>query len=81
MVAQGYTQEIMAEVEKLAPDKQRRVLEFVRGLTRPRGESGAALLESLATLDFSPEDLKEIAEAVENCEKVDWDEWDLPAGH
>ena len=45
---------------------------------KPRGIHGSLMLQIARELDFSPEDFREIAEAVEDCEKIDWDEWDSP---
>ncbi len=79
MTTRDYTQEILEQVHKLDADKQRRVLEFVRSLTHPRGEPGSKLIADIRRLNFSPEDVAEMAEAIKDCERIDWDEWDIPA--
>lgn len=72
-------QAILDEVRKLKPDQQQQVLDFIRRLELPRGEPGWRLIQDAREIDFPADDLAEIAEAIEDCEKIDWDEWDLPA--
>jgi len=68
--------EIIEQINRLAQDEQRRVLEFVRALahSRPGGESGRNLLKWVGCIP--PEDLKEMEQAIEEgCEGVDQNEW------
>lgn len=76
--------QIQSEVDSLGPDDQLRVLEFVRNLGHvcekrpglPPGTPGTELIRAAEQLDFSPDDLREMAEAIEEgCEQVDPSEW------
>jgi hypothetical protein len=67
---------VTEEVKALAPDLQRRVLEFARALalSTPRGVPGRQLLQSAGEL--RPEDARLMREAIEQgCERVDAHEW------
>ncbi len=64
MTTRDYTQKILEQVHKLDADQQRRVLEFVRSLPRPRGEPGSSLIADIRRLNFSPADVAEMAEAI-----------------
>ena len=64
------------EVRALAPELQRRVLEFTRALavSEPRGVPGKQLLRFAG--DLTPEDAQLMREAIElGCEKIDTHEW------
>ncbi len=67
---------VTEEVKALAPELQRRVLEFARALavSTPRGVPGSQLLQFAGEL--TPEDARLMREAIEQgCEKVDAREW------
>lgn len=67
---------VAEEVRALAPELQRRVLEFARALavSEPRGVPGGQLLRLAGEL--SPEDAQLMREAIEQgCEKIDAHEW------
>jgi len=67
---------VTEEVKALAPDLQRRVLEFARALalSTPRGVPGRQLLQFSGELSL--EDARLMREAIERgCEKVDAHEW------
>jgi hypothetical protein len=67
---------VAEEVRALAPELQKRVLEFARALaiSTPRGVHGRQLLRFAGEL--SPEDARLMRETIEQgCEKVDSDEW------
>ena len=72
-------EEIINQLDDLSPDQQRRVLDFTRKIkaeTLPEGTPGEVLWELARSINFDPEDLKEIAEAIEaECERIDWDGW------
>ncbi len=72
-------QKILDEIRKLDTGQQQQVLAYIRRLERPRGEPGWQLVKHAREINFPPEDLAEIAEAIKDCERIDWDEWDLPA--
>jgi len=70
------TQQIVAQVEKLPLELQRRVLDFVNALalSQPKGVRGEQLLRFAGIINT--DDLLAMAEAIEeSCERVDWDEW------
>ena len=67
---------VTEEVRALAPELQRRVLEFARTLavSTPRGVPGRQLLQF--TGELTPEDARLMREAIEQgCEKVDPHDW------
>jgi hypothetical protein len=65
--------EIIEQVDRLEAPQQRRVLDFVRGLTRS-GTPGGELLHFARSIDAA--DLAEMSQAIEeSCEKVDPDGW------
>jgi len=64
------------EVRTLAPELQRRVLEFARALavSQPRGVPGRQLLRFAGKL--TPEDAQIMRDAIEQgCERIDSHEW------
>jgi hypothetical protein len=66
--------ELLDQLDKLSPQKQRRVLEFARSLSRPRGMTVDQLYAFAGSI--SPEDLKLMEEAIEEgCEQIEPDEW------
>jgi hypothetical protein len=67
--------QIVAELGNLAPDAQRRVLEFVRALRGlGQGMSVDQLRKHVGTID--PDEGKAMVEAIEaGCEQVNLDEW------
>jgi hypothetical protein len=73
-------QVITEQIQDLTEEEQRRVLEFVRSLHRPKGVSGKEFLERTKDIRISPDDLELMRQAIEEeFEKVDPNEWDLPA--
>ena len=71
-----FPSQIHSELDGLAPEEQRRVLEYVRNLKQnPKGMTGAAFKQFVGIL--STADAKSIIDAIEaGCERVDVD--DLP---
>jgi hypothetical protein len=67
------TQQIIERVNRLDTDQQRKVLEFVRELERPRGVSARSLLKFAGRI--APDDIKRMEQAMEDCERIDPDEW------
>jgi hypothetical protein len=68
--------EIIEQINRLAQDEQRRVLEFAKALaqSRPTGEPGKNLLKWVGCIPA--QDLKEMEQAIEEgCERVDQNEW------
>lgn len=69
-------QEILDQIRKLDLDQQKQVLDFVRGLTHPKGVLVRDFLEYTHDIQISPEDLeimKRVAEVDE--ERIEWDDW------
>jgi hypothetical protein len=70
----GVREEIVARVDKLSPDMQNRVLQFVASLAAPKGERGADLRAFSGTLD--PVSAREMIRVIEEeCERVDAGDW------
>ncbi|MGB9593173.1 MAG: hypothetical protein ACPL7R_03420 [Anaerolineae bacterium] len=68
--------EILAELDRLGAEQQRRVLDFARALAaaKPRGVPGKVLLPFSGAIPH--EDARAIAAAIEEaCERVNPDEW------
>ena len=60
---------LIAQIEKLSPDNQRRLLDYVKTLV-PTGVTGKSLLRFKGAIPA--DDLKLISKAIEeNCEKVE----------
>jgi hypothetical protein len=73
-------QEIIRIVRQLDPARQQQVLDFIHRLERPRGIPGEELVARARQVSFDPADLETMRQAIEEeCERIDWDEWDLPA--
>lgn len=76
-------EELVALVERLAPDQQRRVLDYARDLAQsapaprsvlPPGPPASALLNFRPTM--SPEDVEAMRRAIEeDCETIEPDEF------
>lgn len=69
-------QQILEQLDQLAPEQQRQVLAFIRSLAHPASERvpGASLLHFAGTI--AADDLQAIARAIDDgCERVDRDEW------
>lgn len=66
--------DIIEQVDRLGPDKQRRVLDFARRLDAPAGTPGRELLIFAGAIDH--QDLEEMSLAIEEgCEQVDPNAW------
>lgn len=66
--------ELLDILHRLDETKQKKVLDFARDLSRPRGESGKAFVEATKNLGFSKQDLAEIEQAIEEgCEIIEDD--------
>ncbi len=71
-------EQILQELDKLPPQKQRVALYFVRALVgeSPIGVSADELMDLAGSLD--PEDARQMRDAVEaGCEQVDPDSWNI----
>jgi hypothetical protein len=79
MVAVSLKEQLLSEFDQLSPEQQQQVVEFARGLKRsklPPGTPGEVLIALAKELNFSSEDLAEMATAIEEgCENIDWEGW------
>ncbi len=76
MVQLAIQKQILNDLNKLSPAKQKRAADLVHGLVSPRvtGASVEDLMKVAGTLD--DRSAREMMEAVEKgCEQVDLDEW------
>lgn len=78
MVDSAFERELMDVVRKLSESQQRDVLSYARRLRgeKPVGIPGRILIERIEALDWPKEDLEEMKQAIEDCERIDWDEWE-----
>lgn len=74
-------EEIIHALLTLTAEQKFYVLKFIETIKRPLGLSGKAFLQATAQIRFDSDSLKEMEEALKDTERIDWDEWDLPAGH
>ena len=76
MVSQSIEKQLHDVLDKLPLDKQRRVLDFARGLNGgiPPGTPGKDLLKFAGSI--STEDAEQMRHAIEEgCERIDPNEW------
>ena len=76
MILPEIKEQILSDLERLAPEQQQRVAELVHGMlpSGPRGVSGKALMHFAGTL--SDASAREMMAAIEEgCSQVDSDEW------
>jgi hypothetical protein len=65
--------QIIHQLDKLSTEQQKQVLDFTASLVRPRGTPSEVLLQFVGVL--SPDQLDEMERAIEDCEKIDLNEW------
>ena len=66
--------DIIEQVDRLALEKQQKVLNFARGLDAPTGTPGRELLIFAGAID--PQDLEEMSLAIQQgCEQVEPNAW------
>jgi hypothetical protein len=65
-----YLDEIVEQIKQLNEDNQRKVLEYARSLSRPKGISGKAFLEHTRDIRISSDDLKLMTDAIEEAFEV-----------
>ncbi len=75
MVSSTLERELHEQLERLPEPRQRKVVEYARGLAeeKPKGISGQEFLALTGTLE--PDDVALMKKAIEECERVDLDEW------
>jgi len=80
MVDSTLEQRLVEQFRRLTAEQQRQLLNYAQTMTRPRGLSGREMIALARKVAFPPEDLVEMEQAIEeDCERVDWNGWDLPA--
>ncbi len=67
------TQQIIERVNRLDAEQQQKVLEFMRELERPRGVPARSLLKFAGRIAL--DDIERMEQAMEDCERIDPDEW------
>ena len=81
MEARTYEERIIENLRRLNDEDKGKVLELVQRLgrlSRPKGEPLEAVFSDAQQLDFSKDDLAEIAATIkQGREQIDIDEWDL----
>jgi hypothetical protein len=76
MLNPSFEKEIAAQLHKLTPDQQQRVLAFVEALaqTKPSGVPGSKLLRFAGAIE--PDDLRVIEQVIlEGYEQINLNEW------
>lgn len=76
MIDPNIQRQLEEQLDRIAPEAQRRVLDYAISLARngSRGEAGTSLLRFAGFLDAGA--IREITEAIESgCEQVDLNEW------
>ncbi len=67
-----YEQEIIEQLRKLDEPQKKQVLDYMRGLSRPKGTPGVLAVKYAREIGFSSDDLAEMESAIEEwCEKSD----------
>jgi hypothetical protein len=74
MVTVSLEQQIVEAVHTLSREQQREVLEYIRALKMPEGMTGREFIAHVRALNFPPEDLAEIAEAIRELDVIDPEE-------
>ncbi len=78
MVDRPLEQTLIEQIRRLNDEQQKQVLSFIQNIDRPAHQSipGSELVKRAKAINFDPDDLVEIARAIEeDCERIDWDEW------
>lgn len=78
MTTMPIREQIISQLDRLSPEQQRQLLDHSLSLQqrRPPGIPGDELIARAREINFSPEDLAEIIQAIdEDCERIDWNEW------
>ena len=78
MVDNAFERELIEAIRKLSASQRRDVLSYARQLRRekPVGIPGRVLVERIEALNWPREDLEEMKRALEDTERIDWDEWE-----
>ena len=72
MNATKLEQEIIDVIHSMTPEMQREALDRLRQMARPKGTPGWEAVQHAREIAFPKEDLKEIAQAIEEwCERID----------
>ena len=85
MTTAEFKDEAIKRLERVPPKLRATVLSYLEGVGektagRVRGTPGRDLLKFAGTIsDETAERMKQVIE--EECERIDYDSWGLPAGH
>lgn len=80
MEARSYVEEIVELVRHWDDQRQRDALKLLRSMAPVSGIAGHEFIEQTADIHIPASDLAEIARVIEEeCERIDYDEWDLPS--
>ena len=67
-----YVQQIVDAVQDMDLGNQQKVLDFARGLVKPKGMTGAELMRLAVELNFDSQSLDEMQQAIEEeFERID----------
>lgn len=77
MVDNAFERELIEAIRKLSASQRHDVLSYARQLHRekPVAIPGRVLAARVEALDWPREDLEEMKRAIEDTERIDWDEW------
>jgi hypothetical protein len=77
MFDNAFEQELMDIIHRLSASQQKDVLNYARSMHgKPVGIPGAILVERVKALNWPKEDIEEMKQAIEDCERIDWNEWE-----
>jgi hypothetical protein len=78
MTDNAFEQELMDAIRRLSESQRQDVLSYAQQLgdQKPIGIPGPVLLERIKALEWPKEDIEEMKKAIEDCERIDWDEWE-----
>jgi mRNA-degrading endonuclease RelE of RelBE toxin-antitoxin system len=68
----NYEEEVLKILKTLDDSEKKQVLDYLRVISKPQGESGKKLIEDIRKLNFDKESLREMQEAIdEACEVIE----------
>lgn len=73
MTTPSLKEQIIAELDNLSPEQQRQMLEYAKRVKRPPGVKARTLLKFAGRIQ--PDDIERMEKAIEDCERVDLNEW------
>lgn len=78
MVDNAFERELIDVLRRLSASQRQDVLSYAQQLRRqkPVGVPGRVLVERIKALNWPKEDIAETKQAIEDCERIDRDEWE-----